>query len=340
MTSWLPPTHDRDGHPGRSGGRAGTMTPFTTHTTAARRARHGARTRSLLVARLGLLLVSLLFALTVGQARADAIATVLPTDGLRLRAGASIEHRVLELIPGGTRIAITSEATGDGWYAALYRGQRGWVLGAHLAFDDLTAAAARRATVTPPDGLNLRSDPTETASVLAVLTGGSPLTATGRATVDGWALVLVNEQTGWVKATFLAFDGQPAVNSPSPDALAVPLAAATPAVVGSFGAGAGPVTTRMGAAPVRLTYYHANFEGSRMYCGGVYRATDTSIAATNSWPCGTMLRVCRGAACVVVVVRDKGGMGPNWIDLSSSAFALLAPLPDSMVNGTVEVIAP
>lgn len=269
-------------------------------------------------ARLALLVLPLVLSLSAVGVEADTLATVIPADGLRLRAGPSTDERILDLIPGGTRIAITGQATADGWYPAVYRAQRGWVLGSHLAFDDATAAAARRATVSDADGLNLRAAPAETAAIITVLAAGAAVTVTGRATDDGWALVLVNDQSGWVKAAYLSFESRPAA----------------PSTV-AFGASA---VASAGATPVVLTYYHPSFEGSRMYCGGVYRADDPTIAATNSWPCGTVLRVCRGAACITVTVRDKGGMGPNHIDLSAAGFARLAALGDSLVTGTAETL--
>lgn len=271
---------------------------------------------SLSAARLALLCaVVASFAATI-PVRADAVATVVPTDGLRLRAGPSTDERILDLIPGGARVAITGSPTG-GWYPAAYRGQRGWVLGSHLAFDD-ASATARRATVVPADGLNLRRTPGEAAEVVTTLPLGAAVTAAGRPTSDGWVLVLAGDLSGWVSAAYLAFDGAPS-SSPMADA---------PAVAGSVAG-----TTR-----VTLTWYNPSFEGSRMYCGGVYRADDPTIAATNSWPCGTVLRVCSGAACITVTVRDRGGMGANHIDLSAAGFARLASISEMTTTGTAEVV--
>lgn len=257
-------------------------------------------------------------ALMIRPVNGASIAVVVPTDGLRLRAGPSAENRVIDLIPGGTRLAIPGSATENGWYPAVYRGQRGWVMGAFLAFDDLTAAAARPATVKADDGLNLRAAPVESAEVLAVLTNGSSVTATGQATSDGWALVQVAEKSGWAKASFLSFEGAPAPTSAF-SAASVPSGA----------------TQR-----VTVRFYHPSFEGSRMNCGGTYRADDPTIAATNSWPCGTNLRICRDAACIVVTVRDRGGMESNEIDLSAAGFARLSPLGAGVLSATAEVVNP
>jgi uncharacterized protein YgiM (DUF1202 family) len=277
--------------------------------------------------RLTIPILVVLLACVVGPARADSIAVVVPTDGLRLRANPGTNERALDLIPGGTRIAINGPANADGWYPAVYHGQRGWVMGSFLAFDDLTAAAARKATVTSSDGLNLRTAPLPTADVITVLAAGATVTATGQATGDGWALVMANEQQGWASAEYLAFEGS---SAPANVAMSAP-AAATTAPVGMNSAAATKVTVR---------YYAASFEGSHMNCGGVYHADDASVAATNSWPCGTTLRVCNGAACVAVTVRDRGGMGANEIDVSPAAFSKLGSLSAGSIIGTAEVVTP
>lgn len=262
----------------------------------------------------------LVVGLTTAPATADAVATVLPADGLRLRAGPGTDHPILDLIPGGTRIAITGQATADGWFPAVYRAQRGWVLGAYLAFDDLTVATARRAAVVPADGLNLRTAPLETADAVAVLPAGALVTVPGGATSDGWALVFVAEQAGWVNAAYLAFEGQPAGSAPAPSASVATAAAPS------------------GGTRMKVSYYHPSFEGGRMACGGIYRSDDVAIAATNTWPCGTVLRVCTGGACVVATVRDRGAMAPDEMDLSMAGFARLAPLSAGQITATVEVL--
>lgn len=254
-------------------------------------------------------------------ARADAVAVVLPADGLRLRAGPSTDSPVLDLIPGGTRLAVTGRATAGNWYPVLYRGQSGYVLGEFLAFDEAGAAAARRATVTPSDGLNLRAAPSEQAEVRAVLTAGMVVTVLGQTTSDGWALVQVNEMSGWVFAAYLAFDP-------------------TSGPGGGVTSALSPSATPAAGTRVTVRYYHPSFEGERLACGGVYRADDPTIAATNSWPCGTVLRLCRGAACVVVTVRDRGGMAANEVDVSAAAFTRLGALGEGVITATAEVVGP
>ncbi len=262
------------------------------------------------------LAAALVLAVSERAAEADAIAIVLPTDGLNLRANPGIDQQSLILIPGGTRIAILGAANGDGWYPASYQSQRGWVMGAFLAFDELAAGAARKATVNAADGLNVRAAPSQAAVVVTVLAAGMTVTATGQATSDGWALVQVAELSGWVNAAYLTYEGAPSLPT------------------------TGTATAARGVAAVVVRYYHSSFEGSGMACGGVYHADDPTIAATNSWPCGTALRVCNGPACIAVTVKDTGGMAPNEIDLSAAGFARLASLGTGTIAATAEVVSP
>ncbi len=110
---------------------------------------------------------------------------------------------------------------------------------------------------------------------------------------------------------------------------------------GRLAAAGRPESQGGGGTRIAVRYYHPSFEGGRMACGGIYRAGDPTIAATNTWPCGTNLRVCTSnGACIAVTVRDTGGMGHNEIDVSASAFQRLAPLATGVIIASAEVINP
>lgn len=280
-------------------------------------------------ARLAAALTALFLALAAMNAGADSVATVAPSDGLRLRAGPGTDQKVLDTVPGGTRIGIVGTATADGWYPAVYRGQRGWVNAAYLSWDDAAASASRRAVVVPADGLNLRAAPTESAEIITTMVSGAGVVLAGQPTTDGWALVSVGERQGWVKASYLASEGTPLLSTSSSPALAAPAVAYSSATAAPAG------STR-----VTVRYYSTEFEGSRLACGGVFRSDDVTVAASNSWPCGTVLRVCTATACVTVTVRDKGGMAPNELDLSPAGFAKLGSLGAGELTATAEVVGP
>ena len=283
--------------------------------------------RSLRAARLALLVIPLLVIAAASPVDADAVATVIPPDGLYLRAGPGTQHMSLMLLPGGTRIALTGPAT-DGWYPALSQGRRGWVRGEFLDIAADAGATTRMAMVRSPDGLILRGEPDTQGAKLTTMPNGAALTISARVTSDGWVLAAYAGVSGWAKAEFLQTDAPPA----APGAMAAPPATAGGLVTPS------PSAVIGGATAATITYYDPKFEGSGMACGGRYRGEDATIAAATSWPCGTKLRVCRYGNCVTVTVQDTGHMGPNWVDLSTSAFRQLAPLPDQLVQGTVEVV--
>ncbi len=269
-------------------------------------------------ARLALLIIPLVVFAAASSVRAEAVATVLPPDGLNLRAAPGTQYPTMDLVPGGTRLALTGDKNDDGWYPAVYKTKRGWVKAEFVDVSGDAVSITRRATVRAAEGVNLRSEPHTAADRLGGMTAGTTLTVSVHTTSDGWVLVAHGGQTGWVAAEELQFDTAPAAPSPSP----------APAAAGS-----GPVRAT-------FTYYHPSLEGEPMACGGRYRAEDPTIAAATSWPCGTRLRVCRNANCVTVTVQDTGHLGPNWVDLSAAAFRQLAPLPESLITGTVEVVPP
>ena len=259
-------------------------------------------------ARLALLAIPLLALAAASSLGANAVGTVLPHDGLHLRAGPGTQHPSLEVLPGGTRIALTGPLSDTGWYPAIHSGRRGWVRGEFVDVPPDAGAITQRATVRASDGLVLRDEPHINGTKLVIVPNGAVLTVSTRTTSDGWVLAAYAGLTGWATADAVQIDGAPA---PTPTGTAV---------------------------RATITFYHPSFEGSGMACGGRYRAEDPTIAAATSWPCGTRLRVCRNSACIIVTVQDTGHMGPNWVDLSTSAFRQLAPLAEAMVTGTVEVL--
>ena len=228
-------------------------------------------------------------------------ARVSAPDGLNLRDGPSTDANVLTLLPFGTAVTTTGDATADGWYPVSAAGQQGYVKGTYLDFS-APPPMKGNAVVAPADGVHLRDGPSTSANILALLPQGRLVHLTGDPTADGWYPVQVTEGSGWVDGTYLA------------------------AVV-------------QDAQPVTIRWYGHDFDGGVLACGGVYSANDPGIAATNGWPCGTRLNVCAAGKCVAVTVRDRGHMGPGAIDLSEAAFQRLAPIAVGKLNGTLQVTA-
>jgi uncharacterized protein YraI len=280
-------------------------------------------------ARLALLAIIPALALAAASpwpAGADAVATVIPPEGLFLRAAPGTQYQSLDLAPGGTKVALVGPENAAGWYPTVYKGKRGWMRGEFLDTGGDAAAMTRRATVRTSEGTSLQAEPHAAAVRLATVAQSAAVTVSARTTTDGWVLVAHAGLSGWVVVEHLVIEGAPPP-APLGSTLGTPAPLVSPVVPGT-------------AVNATITYYHPSLEGGGLACGGRYRAEDPTIAAATSWPCGTRLKVCRSAACIVVTVQDSGHMGPNWVDLSSAAFRQLAPLADMLVTGTVEVLPP
>lgn len=73
------------------------------------------------------------------------VATVVPPDGLNLRAGPTTSFPVLATMPGGARVQVIGRPTADGWYPVRYADKVGWADGAYLAFGGATPTSAASA---------------------------------------------------------------------------------------------------------------------------------------------------------------------------------------------------
>jgi rare lipoprotein A (peptidoglycan hydrolase) len=87
------------------------------------------------------------------------------------------------------------------------------------------------------------------------------------------------------------------------------------------------------------TYYHPSLHGNRMAHGGTYDRFDPTIAASNTYPAFTRLRVTRLATgrSIEVVMRDTGSPRLT-LDLSEAGFQQLASLSEGRISVRVEVL--
>lgn len=74
-------------------------------------------------------------------------ATVVPPDGLNLRAGPGTGFPVVVTMPGGARVQVIGRPTADGWYPVRYADKVGWADGAYLAFGRAAPTPAASAGV-------------------------------------------------------------------------------------------------------------------------------------------------------------------------------------------------
>ena len=113
---------------------------------------------------------------------------------LNLRSGAGTGYSVLLVMPDGARVELTG-ATSNGFSQVIYQGTTGW------ASSEWLSTGASTATVI--DGaLNLRSNPSTEARVLAVMPDGATVTLLGQS-ANGFAKVTYNGIDGWAYAIYL-----------------------------------------------------------------------------------------------------------------------------------------
>jgi murein DD-endopeptidase MepM/ murein hydrolase activator NlpD len=98
-----------------------------------------------------------------------------------------------------------------------------------IAFSRLVHADSS-ATVTSPDGVNLRSGPDTSFQILAVLPFGAVVTITGEAKPDNWLPVTYNGTSGFAKGDYLSMNRTSAGAPPSPTDTPSPAASTPPAV--------------------------------------------------------------------------------------------------------------
>jgi hypothetical protein len=175
---------------------------------------------------------------------------------------------------------------------------------------DTELATVRVAFVLGPGCLNLRSIPTTAGNTpITCMSVGSQVDVSGDPTVEShgfeWWRVAFGGIQGWAAAQFLR-EGDDPFNP-----------------AGITG---------------EATFYHPSLAGNPMFCSGIYRPSDATIAATTSWPCGTRLRVSSGDSSIEVTVQDTGLLGPAHVDLSEAAFQLLAPLDAGRIAVLIEVM--
>lgn len=156
-----------------------------------------------------------LSALFLVGASAQGIGTaVVYDDGLRLRAEASRSSAVLTHAYKDEVVAVLEDA-GDNWYRVSYKGQEGYMSGAHLIITwNETAPAEKEAPVqqAPAEAdteygrvtagpLNVRSTPGTAGKKAGTLCVGAVVEILGRQ--DGWYQIAYNGSDAWICADYV-----------------------------------------------------------------------------------------------------------------------------------------
>ncbi len=141
------------------------------------------------------------------------------TDTLNLRRGPSVSDGVLLVMPVGSRVETTGEAS-NGFAQVRYGSATGWTSAVYLdsggpasvpqepANSGFTPRPAGSGIAVVVEDLTFRSSPSRTGRVLAVLPAGSEVRLSGSAS-NGYYRVFSGSRMGWVAAEYLLPPARP-----------------------------------------------------------------------------------------------------------------------------------
>lgn len=137
------------------------------------------------------------------------VQTATVIDGsLNLRSGPSTGSSVVTVMPDGATVTITG-AQQNGFYPVTYGALAGYAYAQYLRIGGAPPPPPAIDTATATTGVNLRSGPGTSYSVLTVIPGGASVSIIG-ASVDGFYPVRYNGQDGYAATQYLRLASQPA----------------------------------------------------------------------------------------------------------------------------------
>jgi D-alanyl-D-alanine carboxypeptidase len=151
--------------------------------------------------------VSLGLSVRGGSALADDTGFYRTTSSLNLRTGPGLRRRVILVIPSDTGVESLGKSK-NGYRYVAYHGVAGWAHGDYLEATDDIEVPMVTGTAQTTTGVNMRNQPSTSASVYRVLPEGT--------TVDvfdvwenGYRMVGHAQVTGWIYADYLDAGGGP-----------------------------------------------------------------------------------------------------------------------------------
>lgn len=133
------------------------------------------------------------------SASAAEVGTVLPDNGLRLRAEASTSANTLAVVEHGAQVVILEY--GDEWCKVNYAGTEGYMASEYLAHaESAFFAVALRGKVTA-SVVNLRSEPNTESETLMQLSEGTEVSIVGA--TGGWYHIRMGETVGFIHPDYV-----------------------------------------------------------------------------------------------------------------------------------------
>lgn len=134
-----------------------------------------------------------------GQSQDPVISgTAITTSAVNLRSGPSTGHQVRRVLANGTRVE-SSLTVQSGFRYVIHNGLAGWVYDDFLKIEGDSPPAG---TLVTTAALNLRAEPSLSATVLLVMHSGASVTPTGRGSGQ-FAQVVYKGTTGWAATAYL-----------------------------------------------------------------------------------------------------------------------------------------
>lgn len=134
--------------------------------------------------------------------------TALRTTGnVNLRSGPSTSNGVLSVIPSGTQVTLQESAPNNGFYRISWNGTVGWTSGKYLEPAGGGTSGPAALTLTTTADVNLRSGPSTSNSILAVIPLGTEVSTLSPDPVNGFYNVRYDGIDGWTSGKYLAPGG-------------------------------------------------------------------------------------------------------------------------------------
>lgn len=192
-----------------------------------------------------------------GRGVAQETVTATTTDRLNMRSSASLGGDVLIVIPYGETVTVRGGEQ-NGFLPIRYAGRDGWASKDYLALSKRPSAVEITGVTT--DSLNLRSGPSSTSPVIAVIPAAASLVVTGESS-DGYLAVTWSGFQGYAHGDWIRTGGTPQPAPPTvPDLPAAGTAVTTDSLNMRAGAGTGysVLTVMPKGTTVTLTGQSAN----------------------------------------------------------------------------------
>lgn len=160
------------------------------------------RNTSILIIIAALILIWGLALMTADKARAASVGVINIDIGVNVRSGPGTDYDIIGGISYGSSVTITGQS--GNWYIINYNGRTGYISADYVTISSEEEFTQTTATVNSSIGLNVRSGPGTTYSVLYTLDNGTVVTVTDKE--GDWYKISYNGQAGYVSGEYLILD--------------------------------------------------------------------------------------------------------------------------------------